>query len=597
MNTINVNFLNSSQGRPTRNLNINKVKDKFPTLSPMAKSIRLGKLMKKTPISLHTKRMKTEGNANVSLSHHININPNIKMVRILNFEEKVDDILSGDLELQRQKEKIDKNKTIKLIRLGLYKRKEKEKDNSLEENPLTAAKPEKTDHNIDFFSIAEKEKENEEDLEKIDIENRDKEKKLENKLKEAYNSLEKIKENYLRLNAQINNINKIIEDLQIEESVLDNYGEEFKNKNQEKLSEDTNKSESREFYDSPKKRKKQQEIQHFEQLNKMIILKKQREEKKKLIQENILIKQSAKKKLENELNGQKDLLEQGKQELFLIRKKLINSYHLKLYEGLDFKGEGLISIIKDIWSLGINVNINFMPSYLDAGGIEFLFKKARQSIELNKMRQIIKENEIELASYLKDWKRSNNELHIIPHKNNPFGLNTSISNLGKNKTDDKKNNFNENELFKTKISDISISYLDPYPKTKQFMIEYKKKHPNLFQRDLPTVEIKHIPFKSANIPIRITEKNKYIEKLKYLLEMKIGLNKEKDKKEVERLNKEFIKNSYKEKYEANVETVFGALFGEEKKNEMLIYYSKLERNYREGKRIIQFHTKLNLKLK
>ena len=79
--------------------------------------------------------------------------------------------------------------------------------------------------------------------------------------------------------------------------------------------------------------------------------------------------------------------------------------------------------------------------------------------------------------------------------------------------------------------------------------------------------------------------------------MKIEQNKQKDKNEVERLNREFIKNNYKEKYEANVETVFGALFGEEKKNEMLIYYTRLEKEFRDGKRIIQFHTKLNLKLK
>ena len=81
------------------------------------------------------------------------------------------------------------------------------------------------------------------------------------------------------------------------------------------------------------------------------------------------------------------------------------------------------------------------------------------------------------------------------------------------------------------------------------------------------------------------------------MEIKIEQNKQKDKKEVERLNKEFIKNQYKERYEVNVETLFGALFGEKKKNEMLIYYARLEKEYRDGKKIIQFHTKLNIKLK
>ena len=81
--------------------------------------------------------------------------------------------------------------------------------------------------------------------------------------------------------------------------------------------------------------------------------------------------------------------------------------------------------------------------------------------------------------------------------------------------------------------------------------------------------------------------------MKYLLSMKIEQNKQNDKKEVQRLNKEFIKNNYQEKYKVNVENLFGALFGD-KKNEMLIYYTKLEKEYRDGSKVIQFHTKYNI---
>ena len=306
------------------------------------------------------------------------------------------------------------------------------------------------------------------------------------------------------------------------------------------------------------------------------------------------MKESLKKKLENELITKRAQCNKAKKHLYEIRKNLINSYHLKLYEGLNFHSDGLSSIIKDIWNLGVSVNISFMPTYLDAGAIDFLFKKARQSIEINNLRQIIKENEAELAFHLKEWKKNDKEINNILVNKSRFGINNN--NNGNNRNNENKNNL-EGEFFKTKISDISISYLDPYPKTKQFMIEYKKKHPNLFQKDLPGIEIKRVPFKSLNIPAKISEKNKHVEKLKYLLEIKIEQNKIKDKKEVERLNKEFIKNEYKEKYQVNIETVLGALFGEEKKNEMLIYYSKLEKDYKDGNKIIQFHTKLNLKLK
>ena len=291
--------------------------------------------------------------------------------------------------------------------------------------------------------------------------------------------------------------------------------------------------------------------------------------------------------------AKRELCNQAKKNLYIIRKQLINSYHLKLYEGLDFRGEGLSTIIKDIWNLGVNVNINYMPPYLDGPAVEFLFKKAKQSIEINRIRQVIKDNENELASYIKEWKKSNKEIKEMFEHHNQFALNANTENNEENK----KNNINEEELFKTKVSDISLSYLTPYPKTKQFMIDYKKKHPNLFHKEIPGIEIKKIPFKSLNIPLKITEKNQHIEKLKYLLGIKIEQNKEKDRKEVERLNREFTKNDYKVKYEVNIETVFGALFGEEKKNEMLIYYTKLDKEFRDGKKLIQFHTKINLKIK
>ena len=158
-----------------------------------------------------------------------------------------------------------------------------------------------------------------------------------------------------------------------------------------------------------------------------------------------------------------------------------------------------------------------------------------------------------------------------------------------------KSSFKEDDLFKTKISDISISYLDSYPRTKEFMIKYKRRHPQLFHKEIPEFDFKYMKYKSLNIPAKILEKKKHIEKLKCLLNMKIEQNKQNDKLEVERLNKEFIKNQYKEKYKVNVETLFGALFGE-KKNEMLNYYSKLEKEFKEGEKIIQFHTKYKIKI-
>ena len=564
--------ISSLEYNSQRNLSVSNTlykKAPFPTITSSPKNI---KLYRKNHISLKNRKIREDLSTNVSVVLRPKINSNVKMVNILNFEEDVDDILNTDLELQKQKEKIDKNKTIKLIRLGLYKKKEKTE--------------------VENENIVEKEKENEEDLDKINTENRGKERKMEKKFKEKLGSLEQIREECQRLNAKINEVNKNLEDDVLESNVLVNYAKEFDEMYRQKLNEDKDKEkdldESDEISGSESNRKNKKN-KAFENLNKFILYKQHREDRKKFLQEDILIKESLKKKLESDLISKRIICNQEKKELYKIRKQLINSYHLKLYEGLDFHGESLVGIIKDIWNLGVNVNINFMPSYLDGQAIDFLFKKAHNSIELNKIRQVIKDNESELSYLIKDWRNNDKEANALLNKN------SQILGLNKNKTDDNKNDLNENELFKTKVGDISLSYLEEYPKTKQFMIDYRRKHPYLFNKDIPGAEIKHIPFKSLNIPLKIMEKNKHLEKLKYLLEIKIEQNKQKDKKEVERLNKEFIKNGYKEKYEVNVETMFGALFGEEKKNEMLIYYSRLEKEYRDGKKIIQFHTKLKIK--
>lgn len=558
-----------------------KPKINFPSLSPHQKTLNSLNFRKINSIS--KKRVNTERKVNETFTGNLRVNPKIKMVKMLNFEEQVDTILNTDISLEKAKEKIDKNKTIKLMRLGLFKKKDKENENET---------------NNEIETIVEKEKENEEDLEKMDIENREKERKWEKKLKENLSAIEKLRQECEKLNSEINDLNDVIGDYKMESNVLTNYAEEFDKKYQEKLNNDAiNKEKDKDnesiIDDSPRKRGKSQHLNLFQNMSKMIIIKQQREDKKKIIQEKIMEKETLKQKLENELITKRALCNKAKKNLYEVRKNLINSYHLKLYQGLEFKGEGLSTLIKEIWNLGVNVNIEFMPTYLDWPAIEFLFKKARQSIELNNLRQIIKENEVELSYYLKEWKKNDKEINKMLLNKNRFSINNNINN---NENDDNKNNL-ESEFFKTKISDISISYLDPYPKTKQFMINYKKKHPNLFNRDLPSSHFKNIPFKSLNIPLTISEKSKHIEKLKYLLEIKIEQNKRKDKNEVERIQKEFIKNNYKEKYQVNVETVFGALFGEEKKNEMLIYYTKLEKEYRDGKKIIQFHTKLNIKLK
>ena len=514
---------------------------------------------------------------------------NINLIKMLSIEDNVKDIFDTDKEMQRLREKLNKNTVIKMLRLGLYKKKENEEENN------NNNKTEK----MEVQSIAEKEKENEENLEKINNENREKEERVKKIFKEKLTNLEKVKDECQKLNQQINKLNNAIEESQMEISVIVKCSNEFDEKFMNNLNNPNqiekninldnegisiaNKNETNE--------KNKNKNKQFEQLNKLMIYKQQRDDKRKNLMEMINEKENIKKELENDLIIKREQCNQLKKDVYNIRKKLLNIYNIKLYEGLDYGKEGLISIIKDIWNLGVNVDTNYMPTYLDDDTIEFLFNKANHSIEVSKIRKVISDNEKEYTSYLKEWKINSTEISTLINKRN----NMAFPNSNFEQKNGMKSSYKEDDLFKTKISDISISYLDSYPRTKEFMIKYKRRHPQLFHKEIPEFDFKYMKYKSLNIPAKILEKKKHIEKLKCLLNMKIEQNKQNDKLEVERLNKEFIKNQYKEKYKVNVETLFGALFGE-KKNEMLNYYSKLEKEFKEGEKIIQFHTKYKIKI-
>ena len=519
----------------------------------------------------------------------------INLVHMLNIEEKLSNIINTDLNLKKQKFKIDNNISLKKLRLGINKKKEEEENNENKKE---------NDNNNGNKMI---DKDNEDNIEKIENNLKDAENILEKKFEEKKRQVNLLTDEYKNINDKLNKLNKEIDENRMEEKILEDYAEEFDSNYEKSLNElnehkdniygndnnyyqhhQSNKN-GNNFMETTKKRQKEIEI-----LNKLKVFRQKREDKKLSIKNNIIAKEKIKLNLESELTAKKSSLEKAKQELSIFRNKLINRFHIKLYEGIAFHNEGLPSIIKEIWKLNGQVNTNFMPTYLDSKCIQYIFQKASQSIEIAKLRQTIKEAEEDFIMNLEEWKnKANVELFNLydenPKPNRFFNL---------NKKDDKKNSaLDENELFKTKISDMSISYLDKYPKTKQFILDYRRSHPQKFKIEMPKVEFKTLKFRSLNIPNSVNDKNKKIERLKYLLEIKLEQYKSNDKREVERLNKEFIMNNYQDKYNVNVETLFGALFGD-KKNEMLIHYARLEKDFRDNTKIIRFHTKNNsIKLK
>ena len=522
------------KGNSYRNINLQKLK------SPKK---AVNKRKYQTPVSSNRKRFK--------------INKDLDLVYKLNMDIDVAQIFEDDLKLKKEKEKIDNNPDIKAKRLNIYKNTEENKNGK-----------------------------------KMEVDSKEKEKYIEKAFKDELEKLEKIKNECNSINDQIIQIRETIDEYKMEISVYENYGDqldkqflkELKEKEKEKKldnlynneileevndnpgneennnNENANANENEE--DEPTKKAKKEK---FEQLNSFIQMKKQREERLKYLKQSIVSKQEELKSLEEKQNNLIGQCKEKKNGIYKLRQQLLNIYHISLYEGLNFRTDGLCTLIRAIWNLGVNVDINYMPSYLDNNSIDYLFDRTKRLIDISKMRQVIEENQSEFDNSLKQWKQ--------------------FANINENSKD--TDNKTDSNFFQTGVIE-KFNYMDKYPKSKQFMEEYNKKYFPKHEQIQINLRKKN-EFKSKNIPYAIIEKYNNIEKLKYLLKKLIEQNDNKEKQEFERISKEFLTNNYQEKYQVAIETIMGALCGEEKRNEGINFFSKFQREYKEGKKLIQFH--------
>ena len=472
----------------------------------------------------------------------IRINKDLDLVNKLNMELEVDELFQEESKLKKQKERIDNNPDINAKRLNIFKNTSESGDK------------------------------------KIEVDSKEKEKYIEKEFKDELEAFTKIKNECALVNEQINKIRNIIDDYQLEINVYNKYGEELDKKYALEIQEkeknklfnsvlnnqntENNQDTNSNGEDVIKNTMKNEKLEY---LNSVAQIKKQREEKLKILEINKSKEEKELIDLEKKYNELIDQCKQKKNLVYKARNQLLNIYHLELYEGLNFRTDGLASLIRSIWNLGVNVDINYMPNYLDKLSIDFLFDKAKRLIKISEMRQIIEENKKEFESSINTWKKNANE-------------NTKDS--SEEKTDE--------NFFKTGLMDM-YNYMNKYPNSKKFMDDYNKKY---FSRG-DTFEIKLNKnkklFKSRNIPISIIEKHNKIEKLKILLNNLMEKNDVIEKKEIERISKEFINNDYKEKYHVSVEVLMGALCGEEKRNEAITSFAKYQKEIKEGKQLIQFH--------
>ena len=246
-------------------------------------------------------------------------------------ELEVDELFQEESRLRKQKEKIDNSPDIKAKRLNKFK-----------------------------ASTENGEK-------KIEVDSKEKEKYIEKEFKDELEAFTKIKNECALINEKINNIRNIIDDYQLELNVFNKYGDELdkkyalemKEKEKNRLLDtvlnnqagDTN--QNIDSQDAEEKLRNSLKNEKLEYLNSVAQIKKQRDEKMKIIELNKSRAQTESIELEKKYNELMKQCGQKKSVVYKARNQLLNIYHLELYEGLTFRTDGLATLIRSIWNLGV----------------------------------------------------------------------------------------------------------------------------------------------------------------------------------------------------------------------------------------------------
>ena len=486
-------------------------------------------------------------------------NKTIEILHKLNLDSKIKDIYNEEMKKEKKRETINSNKEIIERRLGLYK----DIELSLEEEK-------------------DKEKEfqyyNELSLEKLS--EKEKEKKAERNYKQILKDLEFLEMNLAEKDNEIKELKRKIDNEKLDLNVIDHFGRNIDKKNF--TSETPIKNISDEKYSmmlkTPLIHKPDAQLslaknEDFEFQAKLLVKKYQRDEKQKQIQSVINEDEKKMQSLQKEKNALREKFNSKKKKINEFKKELINIFHSKLFEGLDFRGDGIVKMILNIWNLGEDIDMNFIPPFLDQGAIDFLFKKARQLIEISKIKKLIDENKKDFFGTLRDWKNDNH-----------LDLNNS----------DNRNKINY--FFKTKVHNLKDnSILESYPKTKIFMNNYKKSKEN--ENEESDKKINKSILKSYEIPNLIMDKNRKVERAKALLRTLQKQMDKDEKNEVTRLSKEFLFNNYEKKYKVCIDTIIGALVGEQHQDDMLNLYYKILKENKDNFKLIEFYSPLSDRIK
>ena len=522
----NKSYIIKNLNNSSNNLQLPKIYGKASKLSE--KKINISILNNK-------KGILSRNNMNNNMKKRIRflvLDSKVNDVKNLDINVKIKELLSEEYDSQKVIEEINRSKDVKIKRL------DKAKFLREEESSIIISK--------------------------------DEIKYLEKQLETQTNECNKIKNEYEAIGNNIINLMKQINDYNLELYILNKYRSEcYKNyasEVEEKRLEVLNKIQNNLF-------KNKQEYDLLQSELSKRSFDKESQFKNEVVAKLRYIKEQLEKKKE-ELKQEKEKQKNAKLEECKIRtkisetkKKLGKLYHLLLYEGLDFHNDGLSSIIRSIWKMGIDVDMKFFPTYLDPLLIDFLFEHAKQFLQVNNLKQQIELKQKKFSTNIHEW--------------------STINDYNFRKDSSLKASNSDSNLFQTKVN----SFRANIPKSTKFLNNYFKKHnfsPNSPAKNDMSEYKKLVNNKKLMLPNEFMSEMKNIEKEKIKLKTLQSKIRDGEKSQIRRICREFISHNYKELYQVCPYIIICAICGSENKEEGFNYYTKVEKEIISGKKIIRF---------
>ena len=536
-------ILNIKQNSPKISLPliIPSLSNKYKTINNKNNSMNFLEQMPKTIDSRKIRIRKI--NLNKSLLNDIEVVKNLDIDVIPNM------LMARQFEMKKLKENIDNNTDIELKRLGKYKQKQSKQSNQ---------------------STDEK-----------DIESKERVKILEKKYLEFLDQYKNNKSELEKINAHILNIINIIDDYKLELYSFDNYSNDiykkFKENIEKKKLELMTKMENMQY-------QSMDEYNLFEkELNKLtgdkFHFQEEIKQKRIIINENITKAEELLNKLQEKKNDINNTTKELKNNIKENKINLIKLYHLSLYEGLDFRYEGLSNIIRSIWNLGVEVDVAFMPKYLDKLLINFLFEHAKLVIQINNFKKQLDLSNKKFLNDLDDWKKTNNISNNITLRHDETSQRSS-------------NNISDVDLFQTKLNKSKLGNKNRNSKSMKFMQNYYNKFyfliDNKEKNELNDYKQSRLQY-NFSVPKKFVEEHQDIEKGKIILQNLQNKMKNMEKNEIKRICREFTYNNYGIIYNVCPYIIVSAICGNESKDEGMIFYNMTEREISDNKKKLRFH--------